>query len=177
MTEQKNNQVNKTQAKFNFIILSILGFFLFLVPFKIPFTDGESKIFISHFKDTITTYALEPFLLFTQICAVLVILCTIIFVFYTSKSEYINKLFKASPLNVVCRVLGSALYLVVINGMFAGNVITDAILDPDTGGLMAGDGGLLTTHYIKFFIGILIIPLLTQFGDVEFIGTICAQVV
>ncbi len=176
MTNQSNNS-NKTGATINFVVLSILGFFLFLVPFKIPFTDGESKIFISHFKDTITTYALEPFLLFTQICAVLVILFTIVFLFYTSKSEYFNKLFKASPINVVCRILGSVLYLIVINGWFAGNVIFDAILDPDTGGLMAGDGGLLTTLYITFFIGILILPLLTHFGAVEYIGTICAPLV
>ncbi len=169
--------VNKSQAKINFIVLSILGFFLFLVPFKIPFTEGESKIFISHFKDTITTYALEPFLLFTQLCAVIVILCSVAFLFYTSKNDYFNKLFKATPINVVCRILGSALYLVVINGLFAGNPITDAILDPDTGGLMAGEGGLLTTLYITFFIGILILPLLTHFGAVEFIGTICAPLV
>ncbi len=174
---QTNNQINKSQAKFNFIFLSVLGFFLFLVPFKIPFTDGESKIFISHFKDTITTYALEPFLLFTQVCAVLVIILTIVFAVYTSKNEYINKLFKASLLSSICRVLGSALYLVVINGWFAGNFVSDAILDPDTGGLMAGDGGLLTTLYITFFIGILILPLLTHFGAVEYIGTICAPLV
>ncbi len=177
MTEQITKQENRTSALLSFITLSILGFFLFLVPFKIPFTDGEAKIFISHFKDTITTYALEPFLLFTQVCAVLVIIFTLVFAFYTSKNEYLNKLFKASPLNVVARILGSGLYLIVINGLFAGTVVGDAILNGDTGGLMAGEGGLLTTLYITFFIGILILPLLTHFGAVEFIGTICAPIV
>ncbi len=69
------------------------------------------------------------------------------------------------------------LYLIVINGWFAGNVVFDAILNADTGGLMAGPEGLLTTLYITFFIGILILPLLTHFGAVEFIGTICAPIV
>ncbi len=177
MTNQSNNQTNKTTATLSFIILSILGFFLFLVPFKMPFTDGESKIFISHFSDAIKTFALEPFLLFTQLCTIMVIICTIIFIFYTSKSEFFNNLFKTTPLNVVCRILGSILYLIVINGLFAGNVVFDAILDPDTGGLMVGETGLLTTLYITFFIGILILPLLTHFGAVEYIGTLCAPIV
>ncbi len=159
---------------FTFVFFSVLGFILFLVPFKIA---GESKIFISHFADAITNHILSPFIIFTEVTAFIVLVCSIIFLFYTSKNEFLNKLFKASPLNIVARVLGSFLYLVVLNGWFAGNAIFQAILDPNTGGLMAGEDGLLTTLYITFFIGILILPLITQFGAVEYIGTLCAPIV
>ncbi len=159
---------------FSFIFFSILGFILFLVPLNI---GGESKIFISHFSNFITTYLYSPFIIYTQICAVLVLILSVLFIFYTSKNEYINTLFKASPLNVIGRVAGSFLYLFVLNGWFAGNPVADAFLNPDTGGVMAGNGGLLTTLYITFFIGILILPLITHFGAVEYIGTIAAPFV
>ncbi len=162
------------KAFFNFIFFSIFGFILFLVPLKI---GGESKIFISHFSDAITNNIYTPFIIFTEITAAIVLVCSIIFTFYTSKNNFLNNLFKASKLNVIARVVGSSFYLIVLNNWFAGNQIIDAILDPNTGGVMAGEGGLLTTLYITFFIGILILPLITQFGAVEYIGTLSAPFV
>lgn len=41
---------------------------------------------------------------------------------------------------------------------------------------MAGDGGLLTTLYITFFVGILALPLLTHFGIVEFMGVLLGPI-
>ncbi len=171
---ENNNAAINNKGFFSFIFFSILGFILFLVPLKI---GGESKIFISHFASAITENIFEPFIIFTQLVAFVVLVCSIIFIFYTSKSKFLNDLFKASALNIFARVAGSFLYLVVLNNLFAGNPVFDAILDPYTGGVMAGDGGLLTTLYITFFIGILILPLITHFGAVEYIGTICAPVV
>ncbi len=173
------------KGMFSFIFFSILGFALFLVPFNM---GGESKIFISHFSSFITSNFFTPFMIFTQIVAALVLLLSIVFIFYTSESEYINGLFKASPLNIMGRVLGSFLYLLVLNGelitsqeWYINNTfistIGNAILNPDAGGVMAGDGGLLTTLYITFFIGILILPLITHFGAVEYVGTIAAPFV
>ncbi len=165
-----NKYVDKSlSTKLSFIIFSILGFILFLVPFTI---NGEKQIFISHFIDFITNNLFTPFIIFTQIVAVIVLVCTIVFYFYTSKNKFLNNLFKTSPINIFARITGSAMYLIVLNGWFAGNVVIDAIIDPDTGGVMAGEGGLLTTLYITFFIGILILPLITHFGAVEYIGTI-----
>ncbi len=159
---------------FTFIFFSILGFILFLVPLKI---GGESKIFISHFTDAIINNIYTPFIIFTEITATIVLLCSIVFLFYTSKNEFLNNLFKASKLNIVARVVGSSFYLIVLNNWFAGNPFVAAILDPNTGGVMVGEGGLLTTLYITFFIGILILPLITHFGAVEFIGTLSAPFV
>lgn len=160
--------------KLKFILLSIFGFIFFLMPFNI---NGESKIAISHIVNFVTGNMLDPFIGFTIICAWIVLIATVLFTFYTSKNEFVNSVFKASPLNVVLRVVGSFLYLMVLNGWFANYEFAGVILDGDTGGLMAGDGGLLTTLYITFFVGILALPLLTHFGIVEFIGTLLGSVV
>lgn len=159
--------------KLKFIVLSILGFVFFLVPFTI---GGESSIMISHITNFITTHILDEFILFTQLSAWIVLIATIVFLFYTSSSKSLNKLFKTTPINVVLRLVGSFLYLMVLNGWFDQTRFGEVILNPDTGGLMAGDTGLLTTLYITFFIGILALPLLTHFGIVEFVGIILGPV-
>ena len=138
--------------KFKFVFLSIFGFIFFLMPFSI---NGESKIAISHIVSYVTNNYMDIFMVFTIILAWIVLILSIVFIFYTSKSEFLNTTFKASPLNVILRVLGSFLYLMVVNGWFANSSIAGLILDENTGGLMAGPGGLLTTLYITFFVGII----------------------
>jgi len=160
--------------KLKFIFLSLFGFVFFLVPFTI---GGESKIMLSHIIDFVKNNILDEFLAFTAASAWIVLIGTVIFMFYTSKSKTINNMFKASPLNVVLRITGSFLYLMVLNEWFEGYSFASIITDPNTGGLMAGADGLLTTLYITFFVGILALPLLTHFGIVEFIGILLGPVV
>lgn len=155
--------------KLKFILLSIFGFIFFLMPFTI---QGESKILISHIVSFVTGSYMEPFMAFTEVFAWFVLGMTLLFLFYTSKNNQWNDIFKASPLNVVLRVAGSGLYLMVLNGWFQDTALGNVVLDPNTGGLMAGEGGLLTTLYITFFVGILALPLLTHFGIVEFVGVL-----
>lgn len=160
--------------KLKFVFLSIFGFIFFLMPFNI---NGESKIAISHIVSFVTGNMLDPFIGFTVICAWVVLIATILFTFYSSKNKFVNSVFKASPLNIVLRVVGSFLYLMVINNWFQNYEFAGMILDGNTGGLMAGDGGLLTTLYITFFVGIIALPLLTHFGIVEFIGILLGPIV
>lgn len=155
--------------KLKFILLSIFGFIFFLMPFTI---QGESKILISHIVSFVTGSYMEPFMAFTEVFAWFVLGMTLLFLFYTSKNNQWNDIFKAGPLNVVLRVAGSGLYLMVLNGWFQDTALGKVVLDPNTGGLMAGEGGLLTTLYITFFVGILALPLLTHFGIVEFVGVL-----
>ncbi len=156
---------------FKFIFFSVLGVILFLVPIPI---NGDSQIFISHFVSFVLGNLYTPFIIGTQIIAFVIIIFSLIFCFYTSKNNTINDIFKASPLNIIARVLGSFMYLLVLNEWFSNNYIAKLLIDPNTGGTMAGYGGLLTTLYLTFFIGILILPLLTHFGAVEYIGTLIA---
>ncbi|GEN49382.1 YjiH family protein [Alkalibacterium pelagium] len=160
--------------KFKFIFLSLLGFVFFLVPFTI---GGESRIMISHIIYLVTDNILDLFITFTALSAWIVLIATVVFIFYTSGSRFLNDIFKTTPINVALRLIGSFLYLMVVYNWFEGNALADMILDPDTGGLMAGGDGLLTTLYITFFVGILALPLLTHFGIVEFVGILLGPVV
>ncbi|SEJ07476.1 nucleoside recognition GATE domain-containing membrane protein YjiH [Alkalibacterium gilvum] len=160
--------------KLKFVLLSLFGFIFFLVPFSF---GGESKIMLSHIIDFVNNNILEEFLTFTGLSAWVVLIGTIVFMFYTSKIKMLNNMFKASALNVVLRITGSALYLMVLNNWFESFAFSKVILDPNTGGLMAGEGELLTTLYITFFVGILALPLLTHFGIVEFIGILLGPIV
>lgn len=161
-------------SKFKFVFLSIIGYIFFLTPFSF---HGEKKIAISHIVNFITGNMYDLFIGFTILCAWLVLITTVLFIFYSSKNDFINSVFKASPLNVVLRVGGSFLYLMVLNSWFENYDIASIILDGNTGGLMAGEGGLLTTLYITFFVGIIALPLLTHFGSVEFIGILLGSIV
>lgn len=154
-------------SKIKFVILSVIGFVFFLMPIQI---GPEKKIALSHIVGFITGNYIELFIGFTEVSAWLVIAGTLFFIFYESGNTYINSVFKASWINRILRVSGSFLYLMVINGWFSDLPISHYILDPNTGGVMAGQGGLLTTLYITFFVGLLGLPLLTHFGAVEFIG-------
>ncbi len=164
----------KNKGSLKFILISIIGFILLLVP--LPF-KGESKIFISHATSFIIDNLFDPFVLFTTIVATLVILLTFVFAFYTSKNNLLNSIFKTSKFNVFGRITGSFMYLVVLNQWFSGNFIADAINDPYTGGVMVGNHGLLSTLYITFFIGVFTLPLITDFGAVEYIGTVASTFV
>lgn len=161
-------------GKFKFILLSLAGFIFFLVPFKFM---GAEKIAISHIINLITGNFLDAFIGFTMLCAGIVLLGTILFNWITVKSEFWNSVFKTSWPNQVLRIGGSFLYLMVLLGWFEGMPFANMILDPNTGGVMAGNGGLLTTLYITFFVGLLMLPLLTHFGSVEFIGILFGPIV
>lgn len=160
--------------KVKFWFFSIFGFAFFLMPFEFL---GSKSIAISHIVNLITNYIFKPFILFTQAVSITVIIGTIVFIFYSSKNQYLNKVFKTSPLSVFLRVVGSFMYVMVINNWFSDTQIGAMITDPNTGGVMAGKGGLLTVIYITFFVGLLALPLLTHFGAVEFLGIILGPIV
>jgi len=158
--------------KLKFIIFSILGFAFFLLPLDIM---GTKKIAISHIVGWITSHYMGAFMTTTLVMSLANILLTLVFVFYTSKKPFLNELFKVSWPNRLVRVGGSFLYMMVIFSWFDHTRVGSLLTDPNTGGVMAGQGGLLTTLYITFFFGLLVLPLLTQFGAVEFVGILLGK--
>lgn len=150
-----------------------MGFIFFLVPYPV---NGESKISIAHFIDLVNRYE-SQFISFTLVIAILIIVLTFLFKFYTSKINLLNDLFKCNIPNFIARITGFSLYVIVVLQLFNSNFIFSILNDEYTGQVMAGPGGLITTLFITFFIGLLALPLLTHFGAVEFIGTITAPIV
>ena len=150
-----------------FILFSLIGIIFFLVPIPI---GGDTRILLSHATAFVENNILTEFLVFTEIAMWIILIGTILFTFIKTGNEFLDGLFKTTPLMTLLRSLGAFLYLMVLNNWFASYNWTSPILSPDTGGLLAGEGGLLTTLFITFFVGIIGIPFLTHFGAVEFLG-------
>jgi nucleoside recognition membrane protein YjiH len=151
--------------KFKFLFFSIIGILAFLA----PITIGEnSTILMGHIKNFfIDHYAIYVTYLI-MVTSIVTIFGTVMgFIKKNFKNEFLNELFVASPLAGFIRIGGACMFMAV-----ALNKGPAALLDENTGGMMAGD--LLPSLMITFFVGVILMPLLTSFGLVEFIGTLIA---
>lgn len=165
-----------------FVGLSLLGFAFFLLPIPL---GGEWKIAMSHIVGFVKSQALGPFLVATMVCAGVVALGTIVLFGRSGPqpgeggfgARLLGTLRTESKLEAGVRIAGSLLYLVVLSGWFAEVPVLSLFVAEATGGVMAGEEGLLTTLYITFLVGLLALPLLTRFGAVEFIGVALGGVV
>ena len=152
-------------AIFKFLFYSILGVIAFLAPITI---GGESSILMGHIKSIIIDGYIEQIRVLVIIASVTTVVGTIIgFIKKDFKNKYLKEFFICGPINGVARILGGIFFLMVHYGI--GPAI---ILDPNTGGMMAND--LLPSLMVTFCVGVMLMPLLTAFGLVEFIGVLIA---
>lgn len=150
--------------KFKFYIFSLLGILGFLCPITL---GGETTILISHFAGFMQNNYHQLVLLITVISALITIVGTISWtITHDLKNNFLNELFSGSKLDLVLRILGSILYLIVLF-----KVAPEFLLSPDTGGTTLD---LVSTLYLTFFAGIILMPFITRFGLVEFIGALVA---
>lgn len=152
-------------AVFKFLFYSILGVIAFLAPITI---GGESSILMGHIKSIIIDGYIEQIRVLVIIVSVTTVVGTIIgFIKKDFKNKYLKEFFICGPINGAARILGGIFFLMVHYGI--GPAI---ILDPNTGGMMAND--LLPSLMVTFCVGVMLMPLLTAFGLVEFIGVLIA---
>lgn len=152
-------------AVFKFLFYSILGVIAFLAPITI---GGESSILMGHIKSIIIDGYIEQIRVLVIIASLTTVVGTIIgFIKKDFKNKYLKEFFICGPINGAARILGGIFFLMVHYGI--GPAI---ILDPNTGGMMAND--LLPSLMVTFCVGVMLMPLLTAFGLVEFIGVLIA---
>lgn len=152
-------------AIFKFLFYSILGIVAFLAPFNI---GGESSILMGHIKSIIIDGYIEQIRGLVVIVSCVTIFGTILgFIKRDFKNKFFQEFFLCGPINGIARILGGIFFLMVHYKI--GPAI---ILDPNTGGMMAND--LLPSLMVTFCVGVLLMPLLTAFGLVEFIGVLIA---
>ncbi len=148
-----------------FLIYSVLGIIAFLAPVTI---GGESSILMGHIKAIVIDGYLETIKNLVVVVSVITIIGTIIGKIKKNfKNEIMRELFICGPINGAVRIGGSIFFLMVHFG-----VGPKAVLDPNTGGMMAGD--LLPSLMVTFCVGVILMPLLTSFGLVEFVGVLIA---
>ena len=152
-------------AIIKFLFYSILGIIAFLAPVTI---GGESSILMGHIKSIVIDGYSESIKYLIVFVSLITITGTVIGKIKKQfKNPVLQELFICGPINGAVRIGGSIFFLMVHF-----SVGPKAVLDPNTGGMMAGD--LLPSLMVTFCVGVILMPLLTSFGLVEFVGVLIA---
>lgn len=173
-----NKSITPNTSIWKFLLPSLLGIFLFLVPIKI---DDSWTLIIKILSDTIRTY-LGPWLsttclLIITISGIFSLLSFDNFIF-AKKFSKIAKLFKVSLPWLIVRLLGMLIVWIVYlfpETKDEKNSILNMIVSADLGGGFILNE-LLSLLVVTFFIAAFLLPLLTDFGLPEFIGALFTKI-
>ena len=170
--------MSKYSAKqiLGFLIPSIIGIAIFMIPIQV---DGTWTIVVKVLADIIGN-ALGDFL--PILCLIIVTASAILGVLslrhpsFITSYPVIDETFTTTPIWAIIRVVGCIFIWLVYFGVGANDegsflwMFTNA----DTGGFVLGD--LLTVLVIIFLLAGLLLPLLLDFGLLEFIGALLTKV-
>ena len=159
-----------------FIVPSIVGIVLFMIPIQV---DGTMTIAVKVIADIIGS-AFGDFL--PLLCVLIVTVSAVLGVISLGKPSFItsypivNETFSATPIWAVIRVVGAVFIWLVYLGVDADNEQSylHMITSPDAGGFVLND--LLTVLVVIFLLAGLLLPLLLDFGLLEFIGALLTKV-
>lgn len=163
---------NKITLKDNlkFIIPSIIGVLLFMIPIK---HEGDVTIPIAIFSgmlvDFLGNYLVYIITSTMAISAVLTLIGTLFKPKFITNNKLLNSLFTTTSLWLVIRVLGG-----IFGVLAAFEIGPEMIISGDTGGFVLHD--LLTVLFSIFLFAGLFLPLLLNFGLLEFFGALLTKV-
>lgn len=156
---------------FIFLIPSILGIILFMIP--LPFAAGW-KVPIAKLADLLAG-SLEPII--PQLMMYLIIISavgSILFLFVQEdhkRPSFVVNLFKVTPFWTITRIIGAVFAIMVVFELGP-----EAIWSENTGGLLLASDGLVSFLFSIFFFAGLLLPLLLNFGLLEFFGTLMVKI-
>ena len=170
--EKKNGNL---MAKF--LIPSIIGILLFMIPVKY---NGDWTICVKIIADIIggALSGILPILcvLILTVSAVMSIAALIVPTYF-EKHPILKDTFATTPIWVLIRVIGAVFVWLTYLGIDAGEEDTGLIhmiTESGAGGFVLGD--LLTVLVIIFIIAAMLLPLLLDFGLLEFVGALLTKV-
>lgn len=158
-----------TASLFKFIIPSLIGISLFMIPMKI---EGQITIpiaFMANFIEGNFTELLKFMAL--MLISLSVIGSVVIKLFkpkFLTENNYLNNLFNVTPLWFIARILGM---IFVICAFF--EIGPEFIWSENTGGLVLND--LLPILIAVFLFAGFLLPLLLDFGLLEFVGSLLTK--
>ncbi|WP_323703943.1 YjiH family protein [Mammaliicoccus sp. Dog046] len=167
-------QTSVTLARFKFIILSLLGIYLFLIPISDTNSEGkkETSLPVAYLAnralDLIGDQAGLIIMLIISFSAIMTVIYSTLFSTSTKRS-ITNELFNVNWIWAVIRCLGAVFAICVYF-----NVGPGFILNENTGLMVYKD--LLPTLLTVFFFAGLFLPLLMDFGLLEFLGPMFAPI-
>lgn len=164
------NKKHSLQTHLKFIIPSLLGIFLFMTPIK---SEGSFTIPIAILagliEDGLGAYLSLIMMIIIVLTAVLTLLVKMIGGNKFSHMPFIQNLFDVNTFWVITRIV-AAVFAVMVKFKLG----TEAIYSEDTGNLILGD--LLHTLFAVFLFAGLFLPLLMDFGLLDFFGTLMTKI-
>ena len=154
-----------------FIIPSLIGVFLFITP--ISTADGF-KVPIAMLANWLATIVEPSIQMFAFIIFVIAAIGSIMMHFIPKKEKHTlwDSLFRVHWFWTAMRVLA-----VIFAAMYIWQFGPESITSDNTAGLLiTPDGGLVTFMFTLFFFAGLLLPLLTDFGLMEFFGSMMVKV-
>lgn len=167
----KSTQISTNYvAILKFVLLSSLGVFLFMVPLS---KDGQVIIPVATLSNTLRDilggslqYIVTTIIVIT---AVTTIITKTLKPKFIIENEFLNSLFNVSTVWFIVRVMGG---IFIICTMF--QIGPEAIWSESTGGMVLND--LLPILFSVFLFAGLFLPLLLNFGLLEFVGSLLVKV-
>lgn len=165
-----------TRQLAGFVVPSVVGILLFMIPIEV---DGTWTITVKVLADLLGA-ALGDFL--PVLCVIIVTVSAVLGVASLGKPSFImsyplvSDTFSATPVWAIIRVIGAIFIWMTFLGLGAddeGSVLY-MFTSEDGGGFVLYD--LLTTLVIIFLLAGLLLPLLLDFGLLEFIGALLTKV-
>ncbi len=169
MENQKNNKYSFNEL-FKFIFPSLIGLILFIIPVK----SGDGITIPIALLSNAVLSALGSILpQFMVISIGITFIFTIITKLFKPKAilenKFFNNLFNVSPLWALIRILG---FIFIICALF--KIGPEWIWSENTGGLLLYD--LLPLLFSIFVFAGMLLPLLLDFGLLEFVGALLTRV-
>ncbi|MBE6044650.1 MAG: YjiH family protein [Clostridium thermopalmarium] len=166
-----NKKENKYSLKsyFKFLIPSFIGILLFMTPIRL---DKEITIPVAFFSQNIQIFLEDYLPLIMMILIIISSFITIITKIFKPKfitnNDYLKNLFDITPAWFLTRILGM---IFVISTFF--KIGSEIIYSEDTGGLLLYS--LLPILFAVFLFAGLFLPLILDFGLLEFFGTLLTK--
>lgn len=153
-----------------FVLPSLLGVLLFMTPISY---QGDFTIMIAVLAKSLQALLAETLPLIVtvliSVSAMLSLLGTLVKPKVITRSLFLNTLFNISPVWLLSRLVGAALVLLVYT-----QTGPEILYGGDTGGLVLND--LLPVLFSVFIFAGLLLPLLLDFGLLEFVGTLLTRI-
>ncbi len=139
-----------------------------MIPLSI---DGELKIPVAWFASLLAG-VLEPIVHWIALVTLLVAaIGSLLFLFIPKQNNFVNNLFKVSIFWTITRVVGAVFAVLIIF-----QIGPEAIWNENTGGTLLAPDGLVSFLFTIFLFAGLLLPLLLNYGLLEFFGTMMVKV-
>lgn len=156
---------------FLFIVFSALGIYLFILPVN---TADGLKVPIGVLSNTLSTLVAQYIHWFAFIVFIIGAIGSIIMHFIPRKKKHtiFDSLFRVNWFWTIMRILA-----VIFATMYLFQVGPESFISDNTSGLLLNsDGGLVTMMFSLFLFAGLLLPLLTDFGLLEFFGSMMVKI-